>query len=376
MTANQFSTVLRITSSITNQDEVFLMHVESVGSRPLDVKLIGTDGELVFAVSLNHTKVSLIKSRNSPCSDEEWIRILSSILLHEPLKDGEENVTRGVEIHAKVEKKAMTIVVQKVIEGIKQRLGAIRLDETEEEEISLFEWCALAARSADSSKGELEALRIKYREQQETLDKLNKDFKESNKLKSDNENQLLEKFSILLNEKKLKIRNQQKLLAGATVDPEKIEAMQAIRARKPRTVGASRSGKRKVGKEAQAESSDDSDDAFEKMDVDNNQHEDDVTEDESDHPEVQTPERSDDETASESEGDAPSPASQLPVRKIIIDDNSDKEMQPAPGLTEATKIAGLPPKRELSFAQKAAPVPAPKPTNDGSETESGSDDEL
>lgn len=68
---------------------------------------------------MNHTKVSSIKSRNSPCSDEEWIRILSSILLHEPSKVGEENVTGGVEIHAKVEKKAMTIVVQKVIEGIK-----------------------------------------------------------------------------------------------------------------------------------------------------------------------------------------------------------------------------------------------------------------
>ncbi|RAL66369.1 hypothetical protein DID88_006038 [Monilinia fructigena] len=334
MTANQFATVLRITSSTANQDEVFLMHVESIGSRPLDVKLIGTDGELVFAVSLNHTKVSSIKSRNSPCSDEEWIRILSSILLHEPLKDGEENVTRGVEIRAKVEKKAMTILVQKVIEGIKQRLGAIRLDETEEEESA-------------SLNG--------YREQQETLDKLNKDFKESSKLKSENENRLLEKFGILLNEKKLKIRNQQKLLAGATVDPKKIEAMQATRARKPRTVGASRSGKRKVGKEAQAESSDDSDDASSRS---------------------TTPERSDDETASESEEDAPPPAPRLPVRKNMIDDNSDGEMQPAPRLTEATKIADLPPKRQLPFAQKAASVHAPKPTNDRSETESGSNDEL
>lgn len=223
---------------------------------------------------------------------------------------------------------------------------------------------------------ELEALRIKYREQQEILDKLNNDFKESNKLKSDNENQLLEKFGILLNEKKLKIRNQQKLLAGATVDPQKVEAMQATRARTPRTVGTSRSGKRKVGKEAQADSSDDSDDAFERMNVDNDQHEDDVTDDESDHPEVQTPERSDDETVSEGEADALPSTSRLPMRKNIIPDDSDEEMQPAPRSTETPKIAELPPKRELPFTKKAAPVPAPKPTNDGSETESGSDDEL
>ncbi|ESZ90986.1 hypothetical protein SBOR_8620 [Sclerotinia borealis F-4128] len=375
MAAKQLPAVLHITSSATNYDEAFLVHVESTGSRPLDVKLVGTDGELVFVVSLKHSKISSLKSKNSPCKNEEWILILSSILLHEPPKEGEETVTRGVEIHAKVEKKAMTLVIQKVIEGIKQRLGTIKLDETEEEEIGLFEWCALATKSADSSKDELEALRIKYREQQESLNKINENFKELNKLKVDHENQLLEKFTLLLNEKKLKIRDQQRLLAGAKVDTEKVEAMQATRSGKSRSAGASRSGKRKAGKEVQDESSDDSDDAFEKMDVDKDQHEDD-TGDESNKPEVQTPERSDDETASEDEMDAPLPKSRLPVKKNVIHEESDEEMQSAPKPTETTKIAELPPKRELPFAKKPAPVPAPKPTNDGSETESGSDDEL
>ncbi|QSZ33714.1 hypothetical protein DSL72_005285 [Monilinia vaccinii-corymbosi] len=367
MATKQSPKVLRIAST-TNPDEVFLVYVESIGSkRPLDVKLIGTDGELVFEVSLKHTKISSIRSRNSPCNDEEWILILSSILLDTSPKDGQENVTRGVEIHAKVEEKSMTLVIQKVVEGIKQRLGSIKLDETDEE-INLFEWCSLATRSADSSKGELEALRVQYREQQEILDKLNEDFKESNKLKYEDGNQLLEKFGLLVNEKKLKIRNQQRLLAGAKVDPEKVEAVLATRPRKPRTTGASRSGKRKAGKEAQVESPDDSDDGFEKMHVDKNQHED---SDESGHPEVQTPERSDDETASEEEADPP--MSRLPIRKNVTHEDSDEEMQAAP---KATKIAELPPKRELPFAKKVASVPAPQPTNDGSETESGLDDEL
>ena len=43
------------------------------------------------------------------------------MLLHEPPTEENENVTRGVEIHAKVEKKAVTLVIQKVIEGIKVR---------------------------------------------------------------------------------------------------------------------------------------------------------------------------------------------------------------------------------------------------------------
>lgn len=225
----------------------------------------------------------------------------------------------------------------------------------------------------------MEALRIKYREQQEALDKLNGNFRELNQLKDDHEIQLLEKFNLLLNEKKLKVKNQQTLLAGAKVDPEKLEAMQATRPGKPRAAGTSRSGKRKAGKQAQAVSSDDSDDAFEKMDVDKNQDEDD-TADESDSKQIQTPERSDEETASEDEADAPQPQSRLPVRKNVVQDESDEEMQlqPATKPTKTTKINELPPKRELPFARKSAPaaVPAPKPANDGSETESGSDDEL
>lgn len=41
--------------------------------------------------------------------------------------------------------------------------------------------------------------------------------------KSQHENQLLANFAQLLNEKKLKIRNQQRLLASATADPTKGE---------------------------------------------------------------------------------------------------------------------------------------------------------
>lgn len=253
-----------------------------------------------------------------------------------------------------------------------QRLGAIKLDETEEEEIGLFEWCALATRAAESAKDELETLRTKYREQQKMLDGFNETFREVNKTKSDYEIQLLEKFSLLQNEKKLKIRDQQTLLASAKVDPEKFDTVRAIRSGKLRTAGASRTGKRKAGKEVQAESSD-SDDAFEKMDIDKKQQEDD-TADESDQQEIQTPDRSDEET--EDEADASQSKPQRRKGTNIVQDDSDEEMQTAPKPTETTKIAELPAKRELPFTKKAAPVPAPKPADDGSETESGSDDEL
>lgn len=232
----------------------------------------------------------------------------------------------------------------------------------------------MATKSANSFKDELEALQIKYKEQQEMLNKLDREFKKLGELKTENEDQLSENLVLLLNEKKLKIRNQQRLLAGAKVDADKVNAVQASRSGKLRVTGASRSGKRKAAKEAQAESSD-SDGAFEKMDIDENQDEDD-TADESDRPEMQTPGPSDDETASEDKADVAPTASRLAVRKNVLQEESDEEMQPAPKPTEPSQLAELPRRRELPFTKKAAPLSAPKLTNDGSETESGSDDEL
>jgi hypothetical protein len=89
--------------------------------------------------------------------------------------------------------------------------------------------------------------------------------------KATHENELLKKFCDLLNEKKSKIRDQQRLLASAKVDPVKIRAVQAARkTSKPREAGASRPGKRKAknGQEETTEEEDKPDSGFKKVDVD------------------------------------------------------------------------------------------------------------
>ncbi|PQE29860.1 mitotic apparatus p62 protein [Rutstroemia sp. NJR-2017a WRK4] len=382
--AKDLPAVLRITSGATNENEFVLVHVETAGSKPLDLKLIGTDNESAFTVSFKDSRISSLKAKNSPCSDEEWSSILSSLLLGESTQGAQANVMRGVEVHAKVEDTTMTLVIQKVTEGIKQRLGAIKLteDANAADEISLFDWCALTIKSSESSKSELESLQIKYKEQQETLDKLNEHFKELNKAKADYETELFEKFALLLNEKKLKIRDQQRLLSCATVDPAKLEAIKSARAGVNRTAGASRSGKRKAAKDAQVESSDDSDSGFEKMDLDDPEPRlapEPGQDDESDKADQQTPEPSDvEDTATEDEADEPPRAQpQAARKKHVVEDSPDDEQSPP--AKPAPKP--LPPTRNLPFAKKANPVPAPKPTPapapapvDGSETES--DEEL
>lgn len=109
---------------------------------------------------------------------------------------------------------------------------------------------------------------------------------------------MLGKFRDLLNEKKSKIRDQQRVLSSATVDPEKLAAVQAAsKAEKGRGAGTSRTRKRK-GRVEHVPEGTVSDSSSERMDVDVPGNADD-TEEEG----LNTPEALEDETADEDDGD-------------------------------------------------------------------------
>ena len=90
------------------------------------------------------------------------------------------------------------------------------LNYTESEEIGLFEWCAAAV---DASVGGQKAL-SESEAQKASLESDVKDYKrqldELIQAKNDDETVLLQKFRELLNEKKLKIREQQKIISVAS----------------------------------------------------------------------------------------------------------------------------------------------------------------
>jgi hypothetical protein len=191
------------------------------------------------------------------------------------------------------------------------------------------------------------------------IKKLEEGMDELVRLKTSHENALLEKFSILLNEKKLKIRDQQRLLSASNIDPEKLEAVARSRDSRSRSAGPSRSGKRKL-----AVKDDESDDGFEKMEVE----EEAGAPNDSDGEGRRTPEL--DSTASEgSDDEEPVP---LPTRKTAH--SQEVKEPPSSAAAEVKKEEFVPPpRRELPFQQKKLAAKA-APVDDGSETES--DNEL
>jgi DNA double-strand break repair and V(D)J recombination protein XRCC4 len=242
-----------------------------------------------------------------------------------------------------------------------QKLGTITLAEDAEalEKIDLFEWCGLAVTSKNTIAEELASQQKAVHEKGEQVKKLEDALSELEKLKNDHEMDLLEKFSLLLNEKKLKIRDQQRLLASSNVDPATLAAVEETRSVRHHSAGPSRRGKRKAGSTVDSEEG--SSDGFENMEVDEAPNE-------SEQDQPQTPPQ-DDSTADEaSDDEAPVPP---PSRKSLVESPTETSSSTA---APPPRQAAVPPKRDLPFQNKKKAPAKPAPLLDGSETES--DDEL
>ena len=339
-------TILRLHRTDRPSDHL-LVHVSQTGNKSLDLKLIGTEHEHLYHAEFIESGVKSLQATSFSGDLNEWKATLKYALLRERPEGPIPEYLQGLETVASISGKSLTITIRKNIGGITQRLGDIKLQQDDEkEEVSAFEWVDAAVATADDLRPQLETLQLSMDEQRQQVQTLTKQLDDLVKAKKDHEDELLSKFTALLNAKKLKIRDQQRLLAGAKIDPAAADEMDGSRSGggSSRKSGRSRGGKRK---------------ADEPEDEDVNGEEEDDGEDEQGRNE--TPPRSDDEaTEDEDDLDGPLPGA--------VSSNSRSNMD----------IDELPPKRDLPFARKeskqakSAPKPVPELDDDDEET----DDEL
>lgn len=328
-----------------------LVQVSKCGNKALDLKLIGSEHEHLYHAQLEETKVKSLQANSFSGDLTEWKAILKYVLLHEKPSVQTPEYLQGLETVAQISGKTLTITIRKNIKGITQRLGEIKLEQDDDrEEVSVFEWVDTAAASADSMRAELERLQASVDEQREQVASLNKQLDGLVRAKKEHEDELLGKFTALLNAKKLKIRDQQRLLAGAQVDPEAVEAIGEARSGngKSRKSARSRKGKRKADR------------ADELEDEDMDEEEEDRDEDELPQ---ETPVGSDDE-ATEDDDDLDGPRS----RAVPSDSHPDMDVD-EPGES--------PSKRKLpSRSQEPQPTAAAARQNENDDDDDETDDEL
>jgi septal ring factor EnvC (AmiA/AmiB activator) len=97
-------------------------------------------------------------------------------------------------------------------------LGEIVLRKDEDFEFNPFEWAQASAKAHSHTLQEMADLKARASSEQDTITKLNAQLDDFIKTKNETETAMLQKFMELLNEKKRKIRDQSRLLAGAKVD--------------------------------------------------------------------------------------------------------------------------------------------------------------
>jgi hypothetical protein len=202
-------------------------------------------------------------------TDEDWNNVVSSIL--NPSKSspaGSQRQTLDVtcSISGKGSKRTLSITFNNKVEEITQRLGSIELIETEDtDDIDLFGWTSQAVEQRDATQGEILDLKEQVKTKGEIVHSLQQRLDELVEVKADHEKQMLSKFTQLLNEKKLKIRNMQRILATAKPDQKKLKELEAAIGKEPANVAVR--NKRPADDGDQDEDEDESE-AFETMEVD------------------------------------------------------------------------------------------------------------
>ncbi|KAJ5929403.1 hypothetical protein N7454_007251 [Penicillium verhagenii] len=220
----EMSRVLRFARS-DEPHEFVLLHVVKLRSAPLELALTATEGNCPYTVKVQESHFKKLRAKNYQGSDEEWLQIITHVLGQDA--PGQKlAICSGIEtsislIGSEEENKEMVLTIRQRVQSITQRLGSLYLQQNDEQEIELFEWSGLAAARVSELEGQVIDLTERHSRAEETVRKLEGQLKELTRAKTQHEAQLVANFVQLLNEKKLKIRNQQRLLASATGNPTK-----------------------------------------------------------------------------------------------------------------------------------------------------------
>ena len=295
-------------------------------------------GALTDHVSLVRWKrIRKLRDSKNKLSESEWENTLLSVLTQCRLPKVEATCLENLEVIAHVTGESLAIVLRQNISGITPKLGEILLKVKAEQELDILSWTGTALQRSDSLENEVQDLTAKYEEQSATIAKLNEQLMDLIKAKKEHEEALLQKFRELLNSKKLKIRDQQRLLAGAKVDPKQAEMLKTARStEKHHAPTPSRAGKRKASGPGTPEKESIEDDSFEPAAPMQRKDEAELSE------QINTPDASD-VTEDESDDDLESgpPPSKLPDR--------DKLGECGQGKGGEMDLDEPPPVRQLPF---------------------------
>ncbi|CBX90586.1 hypothetical protein LEMA_P067120.1 [Plenodomus lingam JN3] len=230
----------------SGQGQTVVVEVRQEGKHPLDVRLVGCEGESPYVTTIQQRNLGKLKQKFKG-SDDEWLTLLSYFLLQTPPREEQIQILAGVRLVYVLNSGSLELSIRQDIGDIKVTLGEITLPLDEEYEINPFEWAQTSAVAHAETLRQVADLTTRVNSEKSTMAKLDAQLQDFIRNKTEAETAMLQQFMRLLNEKKRKIRDQGRLLAEAQVDLETASTVKASRAAtKSRKPVASRSSKRKA----------------------------------------------------------------------------------------------------------------------------------
>jgi len=155
-------------------------------------------------------------------------------------------------------KSSLSVTLRTRVEEIERRFGTVELASANTDDVDLFGWTAHAVETRDDISAKFSEKETGLAEAEKEIESLKIRLNELVAAKEEHETQLLTKFTLLLNEKKLRIRTQQRQIA---------EADRPARSSAP-TKSSTVSRKRKRDAKQHSTDTDEESDGFEAMNVD------------------------------------------------------------------------------------------------------------
>ncbi|KAL9111559.1 MAG: hypothetical protein Q9227_004047 [Pyrenula ochraceoflavens] len=244
------SVQVKIIQPAENGAPLVTLRAEAADPKRLNLNLQATEGEHPFKGKVRERHLNDLRASAYSGSDEEWRNILRYTFGVDQEGANSNEHLQSVQVTSTIEGKdpklTLTITFKRLISGISQRLGAITLKQDDNLELEILDWTRTAVSRGDTLQAEITSLQTRYQDAQATITSLETRLDELVQAKLAHENDLLAKFAELLNEKKLKIRNQQRLLATAQVNPKTLQEVQDSLKATGRDAAPSRKGKRRA----------------------------------------------------------------------------------------------------------------------------------
>ncbi|EXJ70129.1 uncharacterized protein A1O5_07202 [Cladophialophora psammophila CBS 110553] len=233
--------VIRLVQADKSSGPILIKVAQKEGGHDLDLDLLATDGEAAYAGKVRQRSLKKLRARNYDGTDEDWANIIASILGAKSdvsiSIQQKNNLEATCSISGKDPKSTLSIEINHRVEEITQRLGTIDLAQTEDtDDVDLFGWASQAVEKRDDLQTDITSLKEQVKTKDEVIKSLQQQIDELVEAKAEHEKQMLSKFALLLDEKKLKIRNMQRVLSTAKTDEKKLKELQTVIGNGPASV--------------------------------------------------------------------------------------------------------------------------------------------